>query len=160
MSLARPTTNRSQATPPGAKAKMRPKILSAGVIPVRRAQGRWLYLLLRAFQYWDFPKGKTEAGETPFEAALRELEEETGITQVDFRWGHDFFETGPYARGKVARYYIAETTSSAVVLGFVPELGRAEHHEYRWMSYEEAFRNTSPRVQRVLEWSRQQMRLN
>lgn len=138
---------------------MRVKILSAGVIPVRRSGDRWLYLLLRAYQYWDFPKGKTEAGETPLEAALRELKEETGLEQVNFQWGHDYIETGPYARGKVARYYIAETTETRVVLGIVPELGRAEHHEYRWMTYDEAYRRTSPRVQRVLEWSRQQMRL-
>lgn len=138
---------------------MRVRILSAGVIPVRRTDERWLYLLLRAYQYWDFPKGKTEAGETPLEAALRELQEETGIRQVDFRWGYDFIETGPYARGKLARYYIAETTETQVVLGIVPELGRAEHHEYRWMSYQEAHRRTSPRVQRVLQWSRQQMGL-
>lgn len=138
---------------------MRVKILSAGVIPVRRTDGRWLYLLLRAYQYWDFPKGKTEAGETPLEAAMRELKEETGLTQVDFNWGYDYIETGPYARGKVARYYLAETSETRVVLGIVPELGRAEHHEYRWMDYEEAYRRTSPRVQRVLEWSRQQMQL-
>lgn len=160
MNLARHTIKPNRPAPSGAEAKVRPKILSAGVIPVRRAQGRWLYLLLRAYQYWDFPKGKTEAGETPLEAALRELQEETGIEQVDFRWGHGFIETGPYARGKVARYYIAETTSTKVVLGFVPELGRAEHHEYRWMTYEEAFRNTTPRVQRVLEWSWRQMGLS
>lgn len=138
---------------------MRVKILSAGIIPVRRVDERWLYLLLRAYQYWDFPKGKTEAGELPLEAAIRELEEETGITQVDFHWGHDYIETGPYARGKVARYYIAETNQARVVLGFVPELGRAEHHEYRWMGYDEAYRRTSPRVQRVLKWSRQKLQL-
>ena len=136
---------------------MRAKILSAGIIPVRWAQGQWLYLLLRAYQYWDFPKGKTEPGETPLEAALRELREETGIEQVTFTWGQDFIETGPYARGKVARYYLAETATSEVVLGYVPELGRAEHHEFRWMTYDEAYRCTTPRVRQVLAWSRRQM---
>lgn len=138
---------------------MRAKILSAGVIPVRWTGNRWLYLLLRAYQYWDFPKGKAEAGESPLETALREVKEETGLEQLDFRWGYDFFETGPYARGKVARYYIAETKDDKVVLGFVPALGRAEHHEYRWMTYAEAYRSASPRVRRVLEWSRRQMGL-
>lgn len=30
--------------------------------------------------YWDFPKGRVEDGETTLEAAIREVEEETGIT--------------------------------------------------------------------------------
>jgi bis(5'-nucleosidyl)-tetraphosphatase len=138
---------------------MRAKLLSAGVIPVRWSGDHWLYLMLRAYQYWDFPKGKTEAGETPLEAALREVKEETGLERLDFRWGYDFFETGPYARGKVARYYLAETQDIEVILGIVPALGRAEHHEYRWMGYKDAYRVASPRVHRVLEWSRGQMGL-
>ena len=136
------------------------KVLSAGVIPVRWNQGRWLYLWLRAYQYWDFPKGRSEGAETPLETALREVKEETGIDQLDFRWGYDYFETGPYARGKTARYYIAETRAERVVLEIVPELGRAEHHEYRWMELEEAYRQVSPRVRRVLDWSRRQMGLD
>src|SRR5690625_4482694 len=59
MSLALPTMGRQQRTRPD--QAMRVRILSAGVIPVRRTDERWLYLLLRAYQYWDFPKGKTEA---------------------------------------------------------------------------------------------------
>lgn len=133
---------------------MRAKVLSSGVIPVRRDDGDWLYLMLRAYQYWDFPKGHTEAGETPLQAALREVEEETGLRDLDFRWGYDFYETGPYAQGKVARYYLAETRQSTVVLGISPELGRPEHHEFRWMRFEEAYRLATPRVRRVLAWSR------
>lgn len=136
---------------------MKAKILSAGVIPVRWDQGRWLYLLLRAYQYWDFPKGRAEAGEAPLETALREVREETGIVDLDFRWGRSYFETGPYARGKVARYYLAETQCQQVILGISPELGHPEHHEYRWMEFDEAYRLASPRVRRVLYWCRRQM---
>ncbi len=32
--------------------------------------------------FWTFPKGHPEAGETPEETALREVEEETGITEI------------------------------------------------------------------------------
>jgi bis(5'-nucleosidyl)-tetraphosphatase len=138
---------------------MKFKVLSAGVIPVRWEDDRWLYLLLRAYQYWDFPKGRAEAGEAPLETALREVREETGLVQLDFRWGHEFFETGPYARGKVARYYIAETPVADVVMGISPELGRPEHHEFRWMDYDTAYRLSAPRVRRVLGWSRRQMGL-
>jgi putative (di)nucleoside polyphosphate hydrolase len=33
---------------------------------------------------WQFPQGGVDAGESLLEAALRELEEETGVTQVTF----------------------------------------------------------------------------
>lgn len=129
-------------------------MLSAGVAVVRREGDQWRLLLLRAFQYWDFPKGHVESGETPLAGAKREVEEETGITALEFRWGECYFETGPYARGKIARYYIAETREEEVVLGIAPDLGEPEHQEYRWVDFDEAFRLTSPRVQRVLRWLR------
>lgn len=134
------------------------RVLSAGVAVVRRAEGHWCFLLLRAFQYWDFPKGQVERDEQPLAAARREVAEETGITELRFHWGCGYIETGPYAQGKMARYYIAETTESKVELGISPELGRAEHHEYRWVNLDEAFHLASPRVRRVLGWVRQRLR--
>ncbi|MBA1146714.1 NUDIX domain-containing protein [Ectothiorhodospiraceae bacterium WFHF3C12] len=129
------------------------RVRSAGVAVVRWEGGQWRYLLLRAFQYWDFPKGQVESGETWLEAARREVREETGITDLRFHWGEDYVETGPYARGKLARYYLAETDQTDVVLGIAPELGRPEHQEYRWVDYDQALALTAPRVQRVLEWT-------
>ena len=114
--------------------------------------------MLRAFQYWDFPKGKVEPGEEPLEAARREVQEEAGITELNFRWGYVYFETGPYGQGKVARYYVAETPTEEVTLGINPELGRAEHHEHRWMTPAEAQRRASPRVREVLDWAEAQIR--
>ena len=78
-------------------------LLSAGVVIVRPGQHGCAFLLLRAYSYWDFPKGLVEAGEMPFDAARREVAEETGITQLQFRWQQDYYETAPYGRGKVAR---------------------------------------------------------
>lgn len=40
-------------------------------------------LLIRRNGRWDLPKGKVEAGETLLQAALREVEEETGIRCVN-----------------------------------------------------------------------------
>jgi len=33
--------------------------------------------------YWDLPKGKLDPGETPDEASVREVQEETGIQKID-----------------------------------------------------------------------------
>jgi len=64
-------------------------------------------------------------------------------------------ETGPYSRGKTARYYIAKTDESTVVMGPSPETGEPEHHEWRWVSFDEAYDLASPRVRTVVQWSRQ-----
>lgn len=127
--------------------------LSAGVVVVRPDGDQWLFLLLRAFRYWDFPKGMQEPGETPLEAALREVTEETTLTQLDFFLGERFVETGPYSHGKTARYYLARSNVGVVSLPVNPELGRAEHIEYRWVSDREARRLLSPRVLGVLDWA-------
>jgi bis(5'-nucleosidyl)-tetraphosphatase len=128
-------------------------ILSAGAVVVRRERDVCNYLLLRAYDYWDFPKGIVEAGEDPLEAARREVEEETGLRELNFRWGYGFSETEPYGKGKVARYYVAETTEDEIVLPVSPELGHPEHHEYRWVSYQEARKLLVPRVARILDWA-------
>ena len=45
------------------------------------------YLLLRVFNYWDFPKGEVEAGEDALRAAVPEVKEELGRPEHDeFRW--------------------------------------------------------------------------
>lgn len=54
-------------------------VKAAGGI-VRDGNGR--LLLMRRYDRWDLPKGKVEPGETLAQAALRETEEETGITNV------------------------------------------------------------------------------
>ena len=90
----------------------RPTRLSAGVVVVRETADGWRFLLLRAFKHWDFPKGMVEAGEEPLAAAIREVKEETLITDLEFAWGEEFSQTGPYSRGKVARYYVAKTLTA------------------------------------------------
>jgi len=127
--------------------------LSAGAVIVRGSAPGIRFLLLRAFNHWDFPKGMVEAGESPFEAALREIEEETTIANPDFAWGRDFVETGPYSRGKVARYYLARSEEAEVDLPVNPELGRPEHSEFRWVSYEQALSLASPRLRPVVRWA-------
>ena len=137
-------------------ATPRTPALSAGVIPVLKNQN--LFLLLRAYRYWDFPKGIVEAGEDPLEAAKRELLEESGLANPKFKWGNEFIETERYSYGKIARYYLAEVASEKISITENPVSGRREHDEYRWVTYDEASKLLVPRVRRVLEWA--QARLN
>jgi len=129
--------------------------LSCGVVVARRTETGWVTLLLRAFHHWDFPKGIRERGEEPLEAAVREVGEETSVTELSFDWGDRFFETGPYSRGKVARYFIATTSQERVEMGISPETGEPEHHEWRWVSFDEAYDLGSPRVRTIVQWARQ-----
>jgi 8-oxo-dGTP pyrophosphatase MutT (NUDIX family) len=129
--------------------------LSCGAVIVREMDSGWRTLMLRAYHNWDFPKGICEEGEAPMDAALREVAEETGIRDLDFAWGDRSTETGPYSRGKTARYYLARTNQESVEMGIAPGLGRPEHHEYRWVGFDEAYDLAAPRVRLVVQWARQ-----
>ncbi len=127
--------------------------LSAGVVLLRDTQGGRRFLLLRAYSYWDFPKGAVEPGETPLQAAIREVQEETGLQDLEFRWGEAYRETKPYNRGKVARYYLASTRQEKIALTANPETGIQEHIEYRWVSHAQALKLITPRVRLILDWA-------
>ncbi len=129
--------------------------LSCGAVIVRETEDGWVTLMLRAYHNWDFSKGICEEGEAPMDAAIREIGEETGITDLEFAWGDRYTDTGPYNRGKTARYYLAKTSQESVEMGIAPELGRPEHHEYRWVDFDEAYDLSAPRVRLVVQWARQ-----
>ncbi len=68
---------------------------------------------------------------------------------------HWDFPKGVRERGKVARYYIASTETEVVEMGLSPETGEPEHHEWRWVTFDEAYDLGSPRVRQIVQWSRQ-----
>jgi 8-oxo-dGTP pyrophosphatase MutT (NUDIX family) len=128
---------------------------SAGAVVFRRTPRGVRLLVLRAYANWDFPKGLVEDDEAEFHAAQREVFEETGLADLDYPFGEGVYkETLPYAGGKVARYYLAETETADVALPVSPELGRPEHHEWRWVSFEDAEDVLPPRLALVLDWAR------
>jgi len=133
--------------------------LSAGVVVVRQTEEGWRLLLLRAFNHWDFPKGMVEPGEEPLAAAVREVREESLIEDLEFSWGEASTRTGPYSRGKIACYYVAQTRTVEVTLPVNPEIGHPEHSEFRWVNFDEALQLVSPRVRPVLHWAAQVMNL-
>ncbi len=132
---------------------MKQKVLSAGAVVVRQQDGNWLFLMLRVYNYWDFPKGLVEPGEDPMKTALREAAEEAGLTDLSFPWGREYRETPPYGPGKIARYYLACTQQTTIELPVSKELGRPEHHEARWFRYAEARSLLVPRLEAILDWA-------
>jgi 8-oxo-dGTP pyrophosphatase MutT (NUDIX family) len=134
-----------------------PHRLSAGVVVARQSSPRWLFLVLRAYRNWDFPKGMVEPGEDPLAAARREVREETLIEDLEFNWGEVYRETEPYGDRKIARYYLAATRTERISLPVSPELGRPEHDEWRWVDLDMALSLLSPRTQRIVRWAAETM---
>ena len=128
-------------------------VRSAGAVVFRRTPRGVRLLVLRAYNNWDFPKGLVEPGEEMLAAAKREVGEETGLSDVDYPFGEEFRETIPYAHNKIARYYLAETEEHEIELPVSTALGRPEHHEYRWVSHDEAEELLPPRLAGVLDWA-------
>jgi len=93
---------------------------------------------LRGRDYWDFPKGHIERGEKELETVKREVEEETGLTDLEFmedfkEWIKYFFRHKGKTVFKIVTFYLAETKKEAVKTSF-------EHIGYQWLPYKEALK--------------------
>lgn len=90
---------------------------SAGGVVFRLADGRPLFLLIRdSYDNWGFPKGHLEENEEPERAALREVEEETGLCDLVLRDAIDtigwYFRFRRKLIHKVCHFYLMETECS------------------------------------------------
>lgn len=116
--------------------------------------------LLDHFHQWDFPKGHVEKKETVPTAALRETEEECGLTTADFLPSGISASTQPYKvpRGaKVATYFFAERTSEVQpYLPVNPHLGHPEHVALRWFPVSQLHqrmpKRLAPVIDKLVEW--------
>jgi 8-oxo-dGTP pyrophosphatase MutT (NUDIX family) len=87
----------------------------AGAVVYRRGEDGFRVLLVRARKNptdWIFPKGHIEDDETPAEAAVREAEEEAGVTGrvVSALWPALTFESG--GRQLRVQYFLVEFTGT------------------------------------------------
>jgi len=87
---------------------------SYGIIPLRRVNGNWQVLLIKhQAGHWGFPKGHPERGEEAFEAAKRELFEETRLSVRKILQQKPYCERYRFKRGgrpvdKTVEYFLAE----------------------------------------------------
>jgi 8-oxo-dGTP pyrophosphatase MutT (NUDIX family) len=100
----------------GGRARAR-RETSAGGIVYRLDGGHPLVLLIRdSYKNWGFPKGHVESGEEPAAAALREVSEETGLSDLAVRGSIEVIDWYFRFRGqlihKFCEFFLMETGES------------------------------------------------
>lgn len=119
---------------------------SAGAVIFRREAGKIVYLLLhytpqpgkKRKEYWDFSKGHIEEGENAKMAAVREIEEETGISDLRFKKNFKqhikyFFVVDDKKIFKIVTLFLAETRTKNVIIS-------DEHEGFKWLEFEAALK--------------------
>lgn len=124
----------------GGKPAKKPAVrkeFSAGFVLFRDTPEGRRWLVLDYGRHWDYPKGHLEKGETAWQAAVRELREETGIKQVDrvgaFKREMTYWFYSP-KKGRVHKtvtFFVGRTRAEAVKLS-------DEHAGYAWLPFEDA----------------------
>jgi len=120
------------------------KEVSVGAIVYRRTKKVIFYLLLYRKAHgpykeaWGFPRGLIEKGETEEDTAKREIKEETGLTDLEFKKGfrkkiHFFYKREGQMISKDVIYLLAETKSEKVKLSY-------EHDDFAWLTFDEALK--------------------
>ncbi|MFA7201405.1 MAG: NUDIX domain-containing protein [Candidatus Paceibacterota bacterium] len=124
---------------PGHVPRVERREISSGVIIYRRVNNEARFLVLyHGRNQWEIPRGKIEAEERSFVAALRETREETGFTRADLRFADHFkaYENWTFLKNgqkvfKTIIYYLAETSKKH------PRI-EPSFEGYGWFTYREA----------------------
>ncbi len=115
---------------------------SVGAVVFRMSSYEPLFLLLHyGAGHWDFPKGHMEKGETENETLLRELREETALTDVSLipgfrRHSRYFFTRDGKTVFKEVSLYLLEAKGGGVKISF-------EHKAFKWLPFAKALRLTT-----------------
>lgn len=110
-------------------------------------------LLIFRRGYWDLPKGKIDEGENAETAALREVEEETGVNSLKIinpigSTYHTYFMYNTYVIKKTHWYCMAATNSNTLVPQMEEDIEMA-----KWINKEELpdiLKQTYPNIKTIL----------
>lgn len=108
-------------------------VRAAGGVILRNGRGPSRVALIHrpAYDDWTFPKGKVSSGETLEDAALREVEEETGLRCRLVRSLGCTSYADRRGRDKVVCYWMMEPVNGRFRAG-------GEVDEMRWLTFDEA----------------------
>jgi len=118
---------------------------SAGFLIFHRRPGTpsaFRFLLLDHGRHWDFAKGHVDKDESDFDAAVRELREETGITRIisvpEFQQEIEyFFRSGRHGViRKTVVFFLAEVARTDVILS-------EEHVGFEFLPFEQAVKRAT-----------------
>lgn len=88
---------------------------AGGIVYCQKGKDYYFALILDSYGQWTFPKGKIEKGEKPEIAALREVEEETGLSNlrvVKLVKKIDYWFKKPDLVHKFVYFYLMEASSN------------------------------------------------
>ncbi len=118
---------------------MAKQLMSCGFF-IYRDQPNLSFLLMEHSSRWDLPKGHVDKGESDMQCALRELDEETGITQSDIILDPDFRFEQQY-KVKLAKYNHEPRTKTLII--FMAKLVDpdfkivpTEHEGFEWFDWD------------------------
>lgn len=121
-------------------------VLAAGTIPWRIRKNKLEVLLVHRPRYkdWAWPKGKLDPGESLTSCAVRETQEETGVTvRLGQPLGTLSYPLAP-GRRKVIHYWagapISEKSGAVAARGSVSPASKHEIDDARWVTVKEAYK--------------------
>ncbi len=114
-------------------------VVAAGAVTLRRRGGVTEVLLVHRPRYddWSFPKGKLDPGEGEHIAAVREVEEETGLrVRLGPALPPQVYATGNGAvRPKLVHYWVGRVVGDSDVSGYRPNV---EIDDVAWVPVDKA----------------------
>ncbi|MHA2073235.1 MAG: bis(5'-nucleosyl)-tetraphosphatase [Candidatus Hodarchaeales archaeon] len=112
--------------------------ISCGGVPIYLNKSPLYLLVLHngPFQYWAFPKGRQDGGETYEQTAIREIREETGSS--DFKLIKRLISDSIYFPKRGSKTIVKKVVFFLVRF-FSKEIKLSgEHVNYKWVTYEDA----------------------